>query len=211
MVEKKRVKKKFRKNPNYSPRTKTARNANKTICINFFAGAGAGKSTIATFLHSMLKMHGITSEYTGEEAKDMAWEGRLSLKVNDVGLFGLQHNRQFRLNGQVDCMISDSPLLLSTVYRTNDTLLHALVLQEFNKYDNINFYVTRTKPYVKRGRKESKKGAEAIDKKTIEMLKTNHIPYTEVNGDWEGANKVLSFLLGRLGIKQLYEIYLIKS
>lgn len=176
------------------------------MCINFFAGAGAGKSTIATFLHAMLKMHGITSEYTGEEAKDWAWEKRLSLKVNDIYLFGEQHNRQFRLDDQVDCMVSDSPLMLSTVYRSDDTLLHALVLQEFNKYNNINFYVNRTKPYITKGRKESAKGAKLIDEKTIKMLEYNHIPYTMVNGDWEGANEALKIILKRLNIKQTYKL-----
>lgn len=198
--------KKSQRGKNYKPSTKVGANNDKTICINFFAGAGAGKSTIATWLHSMLKMHGITSEYTGEVAKDLAWEGRLGLKLNDINLFGEQHNRQFRLDGQVDCIISDSPLLLSLVYRSQDNLFNALVLQEFNKYDNISFYVRRTKPYIQRGRKESKKGAMVIDRKTIDMLVSNHVPYITVNGDWEGANQVLDYILQRLGIKQKYKL-----
>lgn len=178
----------------------------KTICINFFAGAGAGKSTIATLIHAMIKMHGITSEYTAEYAKDLAWEGRLELKINDVHLFGEQHNRQFRLNGQVDCIISDSPLLLSSVYRSNDTLLHALVLQEFKKYDNLNFYVKRIKPFIQKGRKGTKLDASRIDKKTIKMLENEQIPYTVVEGSWEGANKVLDIVLQRLNTKKKYKI-----
>jgi len=194
------------RNTNYSPQTKVGKDSVKTICINFFAGAGAGKSTIATLIHAMLKMHGITSEYTAEFAKDMAWEGRLELRINDVHIFGEQHNRQFRLNGQVDCIISDSPLLLSSVYRSNDTLLHALVLQEFKKYDNVNFYVERVKPYIPKGRKGTKLDATKIDQKTIRMLKNEQIPYTVVEGSADGANKVLVTVLKRLNTKQLYKI-----
>ena len=200
------VNKKRDRSKNYSPQTKVGQDAKKTICINFFAGAGAGKSTIATLIHALLKMHGITSEYTAEFAKDLAWEGRLELKVNDVHLFGEQHNRQFRLNGQVDCIISDSPLLLSSVYRSNDTLLHALVLQEFKKYENVNFYVKRKKPFIPKGRKGTKLDATKIDRKTIQMLDNEQIPYTVVEGTWEGANQVLEFVLKRLNIKQKYKI-----
>jgi hypothetical protein len=162
------------------------------------------KSTIATFLHAMLKMHGVTSEYTAEYAKDLAWEGRLDLAVDDLKLFGEQQHRQFRLKGKVDCIISDSPLLLSSIYRTNDNLLNALVLQEFNKYENINFYVIRKKKYIRRGRKEGKKEATKIDKKTRGYLDHNQIGYTEVEGSWDGALKVLEIVLKRLNIKQQY-------
>jgi len=129
----------------------------KTHCINFFSGPGAGKSTIATLIHGFLKMHNINSEYTAEFAKDMAWEDRLKLRRNDIQIFAEQHQRQFRLNGKVDVIISDSPLLLSSVYKKPfDNLLHALVMQEFKKYNNINFYIQRVKPYIKSGRKQTK-------------------------------------------------------
>ena len=108
------MKKKRQRSENYRPKTEAGKQG-KTICVNLFAGAGARKSTIACTVHGILKMHGITSEYTGEYAKDLAWEGRLGLRLNQVHIFGEQHDRQFRLGGQVDCIISDSPLLLSSV------------------------------------------------------------------------------------------------
>lgn len=195
------------RNENYEPKTETAKSLKKTICINFFAGAGAGKSTMSTSVHGLLKMHNINSEYTAEHAKDLAWEGRLALRRNDVHIFAEQHNRQFRLDGQVDCIISDSPLLLSSVYRDPpDTLLHAFVLQEFKKYENVNFYVKRLKPYNPLGRQGDKKHAELIDEKTINMLRNEQIEFTIVDGNWEGANKVLETVLQRLNIKQQYKI-----
>ncbi len=201
MSTKKRVKLK-----NYSPQTKIGRNQDRTLTVNFHAGAGAGKSTMATFVHAFLKAHGITSEYTAEEAKDMAWEGRLDLPINDILLFGQQHNRQFRLRGKVDVIITDSPLTLSSVYRNNDNLMDALVMQEFNKYQNVNYFVVRKKKYIKKGRKENKKEATAIDQKTIDLLDNKHIPYTIVEGTVDGANQVLKDILARLNTKQLYKI-----
>lgn len=181
-------------------------NSGKTTCVNFFAGAGAGKSTLATFIQAFLKAHGITSEFTGEYAKDLAWEQRLGLPRNQIKIFANQHNRQFRLKGQVDCIISDSPLLLSSVYGEHDSLFDAVVMKEFNKYDNINFYVIRKKAYIQRGRKETKAQSVKIDELTLNLLIDKQIPYTIVEGTTDGANEVLSIILKRLNVKQLYKI-----
>ena len=176
------------------------------MCVNFYAGAGARKSTIASILHGFLKLHGITSEYTAEYAKDLAWEGRLDLKINDMKIFGEQHNRQFRLNGKVDCIVSDSPLLLSSVYRSSDPLMDALVMREYNKYDNINFYMKRPTKYIQHGRKENRDEATKIDTKVLDLLNDRAIPFTTVEGTAEGANIVLSTILERLNTKQLYKV-----
>lgn len=191
------------KNPNYIPQYWKGE---KTLCVNFLAGAGAGKSTIAVLLHGFLKMHGVTSEYTAEYAKDLAFEGRLELAIDDLKLFGEQQHRQFRLRGKVDAIISDSPILLSSIYRTNDNLLDALVMQEFNKYENLNFYVVRKKRYIKAGRKETKEEATKIDTRTRKFLDDKQIPYTVVEGTWEGANQVLKIVLEKLNITQKYKI-----
>lgn len=190
---------------NYTPATKAGKHG-KTICVNFFAGAGAGKSTMAMFIQAFLKAHGITSEYTGEYAKDLAWEQRLGLPRNQIKIFANQHNRQFRLKGQVDCIISDSPLLLSMVYGAGNGLMDAIVMQEFNEYDNINFYVLRKKKYIRKGRFENKKDATKIDTKTRKMLDERQFPYTIIEGTTEGANIVLKIILKRLNIKQQYKI-----
>jgi len=197
--------KKKRRSENYRPKTEAGKQG-KTICVNLFAGAGARKSTIACILHGILKMHGITSEYTGEYAKDLAWEGRLGLKLNQIHIFGEQHNRQFKLDGQVDCIISDSPLLLSSVYRTSDSLMDALIMQEFNKYENINFYVNRGEAYTKKGRKETKKQATKMDGKIINLLNYKQIPYTRIEGTVEGINHVLETILKRLNVTQKYKV-----
>ena len=197
--------KKKQRSENYRPKTEAGKQG-KTICVNFFAGVGARKSTIACTVHGILKMHGITSEYTGEHAKDLAWERRLGLRLNQVHIFGEQHNRQFRLDGQVDCIISDSPLLLSSVYRTSDSLMDALLMQEFNKYENINFYVNRGKAYIKKGRRETRIQATKIDEKIINFLDYKQIPYTKIEGTADGINQVLETILKRLNVTQKYKV-----
>lgn len=49
-------------------------NRSKTICVNFFSGPGAGKSTLAAYVFSKLKMMGVNCELVSEFAKDKVWE-----------------------------------------------------------------------------------------------------------------------------------------
>ena len=179
----------------------------KTKLINFYGGPGSGKSTLASLLQGFTKMHAITPEYTGEYAKDLAFEGRLELKRNDIYMFAKQHQKQYRLNGKVDLIISDSPLMLSKVYRQEkDDIFDALVKQESEKYDNVNFFVERRKEYETRGRQQTKEEAVKIDDKTLTMLEDDKIPYEKITGDWIGFNNVLSHILKQLNTQQQYKL-----
>lgn len=178
-----------------------------TICVNLFAGAGAGKSTCATGIFTLLKHHNINAEYVSEYAKDLAWEERLHIKRNDLDLFTEQAKRQFRLNGKVDVMITDSPILLSSVYQEPlDELFHAMVMREFKKYNNLNFYIKRVKPYLRIGRAESFNGAKKIDVKVQTLLMDEQVQYEERFGDNETVNHITGLVLKQLGKKQEYFI-----
>lgn len=178
-----------------------------TICVNLFAGAGAGKSTCATGTFTLLKHHNVNAEYVSEYAKDLVWEERLHIQRNDLDIFTEQAKRQFRLNGKVDVMITDSPLLLSSVYQNPlDELSHAMVMREFKKYNNMNFYVKRVKPYMKIGRQESFNGAKIIDNKVLDFLKREQVQYEERLGNAETVNYITGLVLEKLGIKQQYWI-----
>ena len=88
----------------------------KTKIINFFGGPGVGKSTTATGLFSWMKQQGYSVEYVSEFAKELSWEGSTSQLENQAHVFAEQFRRQWRLIDQVDYVITDSPLLLSSVY-----------------------------------------------------------------------------------------------
>lgn len=58
------------------------------------------------------------SEYVSEYAKDLVWSGSTQ-KLNDrLKVFAEQNHRLYRLKDKVDVVITDSPLLLSVIYRT---------------------------------------------------------------------------------------------
>lgn len=178
-----------------------------TICVNLFAGAGAGKSTCASGVFSLLKHHNVNAELITEYAKDLVWEGRLHLNRSDLEIFTEQLKRQHRLKGKVDVMVTDSPILLSSVYiEPVDELFHATVMREFKKYNNFNFFIKRVKPYMKIGRAETKNGAKAIDNKVVEFLNREQVQFETRLGDNDTVNYITGKVLKKLGMKQKYWI-----
>ncbi len=174
-----------------------------TYCLNFFAGPGSGKSSIATGVFSLLKHHDVNCEFTGEYAKTLAWDGRLTGKVNSLKIFAEQHHRQFILDGKVDVIITDSPLLLSSAYiKPFDELFHAMVAREFKKYDNINYFILREKAFIQKGRKENEEEANKLDNDIFSLLEREQIQFKVVDGNYNAVNDIVEEMLDRLGKRQ---------
>lgn len=114
--------------------------------INFFAGPGSGKSTVCAGLFSKLKLSGINCEMALEYAKDKVWEKSFRTLDNQIYVFGKQLHRIWRLKDQVDLVITDSPLLFSLIYdKTQNLKFKDLVVDQFNQFDNINYFINRKK------------------------------------------------------------------
>ena len=164
----------------------------KTLVINLMAGPGAGKSTMAAALFSKLKWQGIDCELAAEYAKDLVWEKRTKTFENQVYIFGKQHNRIFRLLGQVQVVITDSPLLLTPIYdgRKRETL-KKLVFEEVNRCNNLNIFVVRRKDYNPNGRVHTKSQADVIDETVKNFLEENNVPFIEVEGTPDGVDYIV--------------------
>ena len=125
------------------------------IIVNLFGVPGAGKSTGAAYIFSKLKMRGIEAELITEFAKDKVWENSEKAFQNQAYIFGQQSFRISRMENEVDIVITDSPLLLSAFYNTNPVLgesFNDAVANVFHSYNNINYLLTRVKPYHAKGR-----------------------------------------------------------
>lgn len=157
--------------------------------INLFAGPGAGKSTTAAALFAELKYRGVNTELVTEYAKDGAWEkrGEKFFKAQEY-IFGKQHFRIGRVIDDVDVVVTDSPLLLGLVYMPRDFYLPKLrdvIIEAHQRYESINVYLDRNKPYSPVGRNQTEDEAKELDNKILGVLDELNVDYTRMPvGRW---------------------------
>ena len=168
---------------------------NKTMVINLFGGPGTGKSTCAAYIFSRLKMMGINAELVTEAAKDLTWEESFKNLKDQIYVFGKQAHRLFRCADQVDVIVTDSPIFLSTIYNQDDDIdveLHNLVLKVIDKYNNINIVLKRVKPYNPVGRTQTEAESDAISNNIKSCLDGENFDYYEFDGNIEGCEDILA-------------------
>lgn len=147
--------------------------------INFFGGAGAGKSTAAAGLFYEMKKRWIQAELVNEYAKELVWSGNEHMLSHQNLVFAEQEHRLNRLIGKVDVAISDSPLLLSSYYAPESypVSFKQSVFDFFSNYDNVNIFVQRSHDYVQAGRLQNEEEAAAVSDSMELFLQDNGIPY----------------------------------
>ena len=168
----------------------------KTHVINLYGGPCCGKSTVAAGLFYELKCKGIECEMTGEYAKDKTWDENPKILNHQPFIFGQQLHRIWRLNNKVQFIICDSPILLSIIYsKENSDLFERFIVEQYNKYNNINFILDRTVKYDVIGRNETEEEAIKLDNNLIDVMNKYNIKYTLVDGNSKTkVNKILEYL-----------------
>lgn len=180
----------------------------KTLVVNFFAGPGTGKSTFCAGTFAALKWRDVDCEMALEYAKDLTWETSHSegkKKVmnpklrNQVYVFGKQQHRLFRLNGKVDVIITDSPILHSIVYDVRGKkALQKLILEEHSMYNNLNIFLNRKKKYNSNGRSQTFRQAVELDRKIKHMLDKHSGGYEIIDAVPENIPNIVDMILKRL-------------
>lgn len=176
------------------------------IVVNLFAGPGAGKSSLAAMIFAELKQKGVTAELVTEFAKDCVWEGRNGPLKCQPYVFGEQLWRMERLRGRgVEVLVTDSPLLLSTIYarETPGADAFAEVVRAWHDtFTNFNVRVIRSASYDTRGRLETAEEAAALDS-PIWALTGGHASI--LRESLAGFDEVISRLIFRVNARQLTE------
>ena len=163
----------------------------KTLFINLFGGPGSGKSTLCASIFTELKIRGVDCEMALEYAKDMVWEGSFNKLKNQIYIFGKQHSRINRLDGKVDVVITDSPLVNSIIYDiTNNPHLKGLVLYEFAKLNTFNYFLNRGYSYNPNGRMQTMEDALKVDEIYKNLLHENNITYTDITLGMNNAEMI---------------------
>jgi len=168
---------------------------NFPIVVNLFAGPGSGKSTGAAYIFSQLKLADINAELVTEFAKDLVWQQDFTALNNQLYVLGNQSLRLSRCVDKVDVIITDSPLLMNASYcdpkEPYYESFRQVVYQDWQKYNNLNFFVVRKKPYKKVGRLQTEEEAKAKDNDILMILDQFNEPYLFTTGDKEGYDFVV--------------------
>jgi hypothetical protein len=168
------------------------------IVVNLFAGPGVGKSTNAARIFAELKMKGVNCEMALEFAKDKVWEESFRTMDDQIYIFGKQFHRIWRLKDKVDVIICDSPLPNSIVYdKDNSKAFHELIMEQFNKFQNLNFYLKRSAAYQAEGRLQSEEEAKKVDEVVRNVLIDYKIPFVTLDID-NTAKSVVDIVMDEL-------------
>lgn len=156
----------------------------RPLIVNLWGSPGSGKSTTGAGLFHLLKLAGIRCELVTEWIKPKVYAKDVYVPTDQIYIFAKQRKSLLEIGSQVDVIITDSPLPLGIIYdKWNDWNLHSLIMQEFDKMDNINYFIKRVKPYDAVGRYQTESESNVISEKLIELMTYYEIPYVSCEGD----------------------------
>ena len=171
-----------------------------TTVLNLLGGAGIGKSTAASAIFALLKMHNVECDIVAEFAKDLVWEERHNILFdNQEYIFGEQYRRLWRVNKKIDVAIMECPLILGVTYGKyynvmTETYANSVV-EIINRFNNLNIVLKRKFNYNPNGRMHTEEEAKTIDNVIIKTLVDYNMPYVEVLCDIDGINNIVKMIL----------------
>lgn len=171
----------------------------KRIC--FYGGPGSGKSTTAAGVFHALKMRGYNVEHVPEYIKNWAYEGRAPKSFQQLYVFAKQLNREDVLFPHVDMIVTDSPLLMNTVYSKKynfpgwKQLVDLAMLYE-EEFPGLHIFLDRKNiSYKSEGRYQGLNDAIEIDHLTLDILE-NHVKFEKL--DARNFEEIVNFVIGEI-------------
>jgi hypothetical protein len=143
-----------------------------TTIVNFWGGPGSGKSIAAAQAYIDLSKLGYGVELIREYIKDWVWEDRKRFALDQTYIMGKQMRREQVCLGQLDFIVTDSPVWLSAFYdeyyHDHGDVIKNVVKEYYRQlrvdgHDIVHFFMRRSGPYNPNGRYETEEDALKID------------------------------------------------
>jgi nicotinamide riboside kinase len=176
----------------------------RTKIINLVGSPSSGKSIIAALLFTELKMMHKRTEYVQEYAKTLVWQNKLDELANQYNVTMEQYKMIKAVNGKVEYICLDSPLLLGIYYNrynpdnvSNIEKTDKMILNKIDEFDNIYIFIERNKefPYEIEGRIHNERESNEISLHLIEILKEFRIPYKSFRSDKSNIQEMIKYIL----------------
>jgi hypothetical protein len=111
----------------------------------------------------------------------------------------------FRLLGQVDVIVTDSPIFLSAFYANKYPSPHVpldffvkYVVEQHRLLGGVNYFLNRTKPYNPMGRNQTEDESDQFSKELKYLMDLHDVKYFELNGDVNAITTIGNdYLYGR--------------
>ena len=179
--------------------------------INVYGAPCSRKTTFATALFTLLKMHKVNCEFISESAKMLTWENRQIPLHDRLYMLGKSSLKLSILNGKVDAVVNEGPILTNLLYSKplNEDIIK-VHLQKYKEFDNIDFFLHRIDPLGTEGRNEtSEKQVDGMENDLRDILDNCGINYVPSNGTHEEINKAFDHISVKLGLlnKRKYFIF----
>lgn len=171
--------------------------------INFFGGACCGKSTIAPYIFSMLKMKGFKAGFAQEYVKQWAYRKLEGSGYDQLLIFANQlSSEELPLKSGELIVVSESPILLSSCYAEMiKSPMHEQLFQIVDmfeeQYPSLNIRLLRDElVYVQEGRYGDLESATKMDEYITQKLKDKGLEFAEFRTT--RPDEILEYILKRI-------------
>lgn len=156
--------------------------------VNLYGGPGLGKSTLAAWLFSQIKIlrPDMQIEQVSEYIKDWAWDKRVPKSWDQFYVFSKQLNREDKVLRHGVHVVTDSPLLMQVSYIERSGSVFAeeclSACKKFDlKYPSVNIFLERKVPYNNEGRYENLYQAIEMDERITKLLSRFYDAFVQFN------------------------------
>ena len=167
-----------------------------------YGAPSSGKSTMSALIFAKLKLKGKNAELVQEFAKTLVWKS-IDIKAGgdtlQLEIFLNQMKQEQDLEGRVEYMVSDSPLLLNAYYGKSE--LTKQIARAKISSDDFHFWLTRTNvKFEAAGRIHDEEESKNIEIEMVKFLKDSGVNLIIVDADIDKrADWIVDYVLKATG------------